>query len=222
MGGQGRRPLLDAAAVERFAQCIAGGGVALFPTDTVYGLACDPLQLGAVRRLYELKGRPPTQPAAVMFFALAPALAALAELGPRTRAALTKLLPGPVTVLLANPACRFPLACAPAATLAGEVIDGTAALGLRVPLLPEHLGALRTLDAPVLQSSANLSGQPESRDLVDVAASVRDGVDVALDGGELPGIASTVLDLRDYERAGHWTVVRVGPLAPAELQHMLG
>ncbi|HEY2768685.1 MAG TPA: Sua5/YciO/YrdC/YwlC family protein [Solirubrobacteraceae bacterium] len=208
--------------MERFAQCIAGGGVALFPTDTVYGLACDPLQVGAVRRLYELKGRPPTQPAAVMFFALAPALAALTELGPRTRAALTKLLPGPVTVLLANPSGRYPLACAPAAALAGEVVDGATSLGLRVPRLPEHLVALGALDGPVLQSSANLSGQPESRNLVDVAASVRDGVDLALDGGELPGIASTVLDLRDYERAGSWTVARAGPLAHAELQQVLG
>ena len=68
----------DARALER---CIAGGGVAVFPADTVYGLACEPGDGGAVARLYALKGRAPDKPAAVMFFALAPALAALPELG---------------------------------------------------------------------------------------------------------------------------------------------
>jgi L-threonylcarbamoyladenylate synthase len=73
----------------------------------------------------------------------------------------------------------------------------------------------------VLQSSANLSGQPEARRLADVATELRDRVDLALDGGELPGIASTVLDLREYERAGRWTLVRVGPLGEAELRLLL-
>src|SRR5207244_6932572 len=88
-----------AAALER---CIANGGVALFPADTVYGLAADPESEEAVERLYRIKGRPPRRPAAVMFFAVAPALAALPELGERTRAALELLLPGPVTAVVAN------------------------------------------------------------------------------------------------------------------------
>src|SRR5438034_10098960 len=67
---------------EAFARCIAAGGVAVFPADTVYGLACDPENAAAVERLYALKGRPPDKPAAVMFFARAPALAGL---GRRTR-----------------------------------------------------------------------------------------------------------------------------------------
>lgn len=216
---------LDVADVERFANCIAGGGVALFGADTVYGLACDPLQERAVRRLYELKGRPPTQPAAVMFFALAPALAALPELGPHTRAALEELLPGPLTVLLANPAERFPLAGAPVAVFA----DGQAppketappALGLRVPLLPAPLAALEGMELPVLQSSANLSGGPEARGLGDVAAPIRAGVDVALDVGQLPGVASTVLDLSAYESDRRWRIVREGPLGAVELAAVL-
>ena len=76
---------------DAFERCIAGGGVVVFPADTVYGLACDPETSGAVARLYELKGRPPDKPAAVMFFALA----APARARRRARAALAeRLLPG--------------------------------------------------------------------------------------------------------------------------------
>jgi L-threonylcarbamoyladenylate synthase len=211
---------LSAGEVERFAECIAGGGIALFPADTVYGLACDPLHPLAVERIYELKGRPPARPAAVMFFALASALEALPELGSRTRTALEALLPGPLTVLLPNSADRYPLACRPRS--AGSQAGEGSALGLRVPLLGERLAALRALGEPVLQSSANVSGGPEARRLADVPAALREGVDLALDGGELPGIASTVIDLREYEGRGRWCIVRAGPLAQAELERTLG
>ena len=99
--------------VARFESCIASAGVALFPADTVYGLAADPESGAAVACLYALKGRPPARPAAVMFFSLERALAALEGLGERTRGALERLLPGPVTVVLPNPTRRYPLACGP-------------------------------------------------------------------------------------------------------------
>ncbi len=95
--------------------------MAVFPADTVYGLACDPLNRAAVTRLYELKGRPAAQPAAVMFFSLAAALEALPELGGSERAALRALLPGPLTLLLPNRDDRYPLACRPASAPLGAV-----------------------------------------------------------------------------------------------------
>ncbi len=64
------RTALDRDDARRLQECLAGGGVAVFPTDTVYGLGCDPERPAAVERLYELKGRPPERPSAVMFFAL--------------------------------------------------------------------------------------------------------------------------------------------------------
>ena len=85
-------------------ECVARGGVAVFPADTVYGLACDPENADAVARLYELKGRPPDKPAAVMFFDMD-----LPSVGPRTRALMERLLPGGVTLLLPNPAGLYPL-----------------------------------------------------------------------------------------------------------------
>jgi L-threonylcarbamoyladenylate synthase len=205
---------LTAADAKALEECIARGGVVIFPADTVYGLGCDPHSELAVRRLYELKGRPPSQPAAVMFFALEPALAALLELSPREQAALRALLPGPLTLLLPNPARRYPLA-------AGPDPGAAQTLGLRVPALPPHLAALATLDRPLLQSSANLSGGPEARRLTDVPAAIRAGADLALDGGELPGVASTVLDLRDYARSGEWRIVREGPVGRDQLERAL-
>lgn len=200
--------------VDALRECLVRAGVAVFPADTVYGLGCDPDSEPAIRRLYELKGRPAAQPAAVMFFALDAALDALAELRPRERAALDALLPGPLTLLLPNRGHRFPLACGPDP-------GGSQTLGLRVPSLPAQLAALATLDRPLLQSSANRSGDPEARRLSDVPASLRTGADLLLDGGELPGIASTVLDLRDYERSGKWRIVREGPLGQTEIERVL-
>jgi L-threonylcarbamoyladenylate synthase len=189
----------------RLISCLRRGGVVVFPADTVYGLGCDPDNEDAVRRLYELKGRPADRPAAVMFFELARALAALPELGASERAAIRALLPGPVTLVLPNRELRFPLACQPAP-------DGRHSLGLRVPLLADALGALHAVPGPMMQSSANLSGGREPRRLADVPARLRRGVELALDGGDLPGVASTVLDLRDYERTGSWGVLREGAL----------
>jgi L-threonylcarbamoyladenylate synthase len=182
--------------------------VALFPADTVYGLACDPESEAAVERLYAIKGRPPDRPAAVMFFQPAEALAALPGLGPSTRGALERLLPGPVTLLLPNPERRFPLAGGPAPER----------LGLRVPDVP----LLASVGRPVLQSSANPSGGADARRLDDVDARIRDAVDLELDGGELPGTPSTVIDLSRYEETADYEIVREGALSAAAVRVALG
>ena len=155
---------------------------------------------------------PPAKPAAVMFFSLDDALTALPETGPRTVAALETLLPGGLTVLLTDPRGRFALACGP----------DPSTLGLRVPALPEAITALSAVRSPVLQSSANLSGAADARTLAEVAPPVRDGADLVLDGGALPGTPSTVLDLRGYERDGRWSVLREGAVARAALTRVLG
>ena len=182
-----------------FERCVAAGGVAVFPADTVYGLACDPTSADAVERLYALKGRPADKPAAVMFFALDRAFAALPELGPHLRGALAALLPGAVTLLLPNPLARYPLACGP----------DPWTLGLRVPAP----GALAGVTIGVLQSSANRSGGADPRTLDEVDPALRDGADLVVDGGALPGTPSTVVDLRGYERDATWSVLRAGAIS---------
>jgi L-threonylcarbamoyladenylate synthase len=195
----------------RLQECVAAGGVAVFPTDTVYGICCDPENERAARRLYALKGRPATRPAAVMCFALEPALELLPEMKHDERVALAALLPGPVTLLLANPARRFAPACR---------VD-PATLGLRVPQLPERLQALTSLSRPVMQSSANISGEPDACTLEQVPQSMRDGADLVLDGGTLLGKPSTVIDLREYSAERRWHVLREGALSRSIVRETL-
>ncbi len=185
----------------RLQRCLEGDGVAIVPTDTVYGLACNPESEHAVQRLYELKRRARNKPSATMFFALGPALDALPELEPRMRKALRKLLPGPVTLLLRSPR--------------GET------RGLRVPLFDGALASLASVRASALQSSANLSGGPDPRRIEEVPTELRDGADLVLDGGELPGTASTVIDLTDYEQTGAWRIVREGALGRGDVERKL-
>jgi L-threonylcarbamoyladenylate synthase len=194
--------------VERFERCITNGGVVLFPSDTVYGLACDPSDPEAIARLYELKRRPPAKASAVMFFDLEAALTAVSgSLGPRTQTALGSLMPGGVTALLPNPERRFPLACG----------SDPGTLGLRVVSVAQLWGAR----VPVMQSSANLAGGADARRLEDVPEVLRQAADLVIDGGELPGTASTVVDLRQYEEEGFWRIVRPGAVSEDELRGVL-
>ena len=200
--------MLSAEDVAIFERCIAVGGVALFPADTVYGLATEPDSKEGVARLNALKARDPDKPSAVMFFSVELALAALPELGERTCDALERLLPGPYTLVLPNPARRYPLAAGPTPER----------IGLRVP----DVAALAGVKWPVLQSSANPAGGADARRLEDVDERIRRAVDLQLDGGELPGTPSTVLDLGDYERAGDYRILREGAVPSVEVERLLG
>lgn len=204
--------MITEADARTFERCMAVGGVAVFPADTVYGLACDPDSKEAVQRIFMLKRRRPDKPLAVMFFALDLALEALTELGPRTAGALRALLPGGLTVLVPNPARRYAIACGP----------DPETLGLRVPALPAPVAALHMVRWPVAQSSANDSGGPDAGVLASVPRRIRDAADLVLDGGELPGTPSTVLDLRRYEGEGAWEVLREGAVPGKHVARLLG
>ena len=200
--------MLTSADAETFGRCIAVGGVAVFPADTVYGLACEPDTREAVERLYALKGRRPDKPAAVMFFDPELAFAALPELEPRTRSLLERLLPGGITALLPNPLRRYPLACGP----------DPHTLGLRVPALPAGIEALAGMRWPVMQSSANRAGGIDAHLLEEVPEEIREGADLVLDGGALEGTPSTVVDLRRFELDGMWAVLRQGAVPEREIE----
>jgi L-threonylcarbamoyladenylate synthase len=197
--------------VATFERCISVGGVALFPADTVYGLATEPDSKDGVHRLYRLKGRRPDKPAAVMFFRLELALAALPELPAPTARAVQRLLPGAVTLVVPNPAHRFPLASGPTPEV----------LGLRVPSLDGPLAPLVGVAWPVLQSSANVSGAAEARRVDEVDEGVRAGVDMILDAGELPGVPSTVVDLTRYHEDRSHRILRLGAMSGEEIEAAL-
>ncbi len=180
--------------VERAVAAIRAGEPVILPTDTVYGLCVAP---GRADVLARLKGRPGGAPVAL----LAPAVDALLELVPELpEAVLLALLPGPFTLVLPNPARRL------------GALGGEATIGVRVPLLPEVSRSILVAAGPVAATSANLHGGPDPQLLDDVPAAVRAACAAAVDGGRLPGVPSTVLDLTG-ERP---RVLREGAVPAAE------
>lgn len=157
----------------------------LLPTDTVYGLVSSPGEEPA-HRLYELKGRTHTQPTAI----LAATIDALLETIPELAAAqLRKLLPGPYTLVVANPQGRFPW-------LTG---GAPGPIGVRVPQLPRETHEIVATHGVVLATSANDPGGPNPVTLDDVPPRIREGCGAELDLGPLPGTPSTVIDLTHDE-----------------------
>jgi L-threonylcarbamoyladenylate synthase len=200
---------LRAEDVTAFERCVRDGGVAIFPADTVYGLACDPDSASAIGRMYALKGRPPDKPSAVMFFQLESALRSLPDMGALTEAALRRMLPGALTVVVPNPAGRFALA------------TSERGLGIRVPKLERALAPLAATRLAVLQTSANLTGARDARSLSDIPTELRESVDIVLDGGPLSGKPSSVLDLTRYEQDGSWELLREAAVARERVAELL-
>lgn len=188
--------------VVRAIAALRSGGLAVIPTDTVYGLACDAGDETPLRRLRSLKGRAASQPTAIVAATVDVLLDLLPGLPPPAGAAVRTLLPGPFTLVLPNPERRFPW-------LAGKRPD---TIGVRVPLLDGP--GRRVLDAvgAVAATSANLAGGPDPRHLGDVPAEIR-AMAVTVDGGELPGVPSTVLDLTGAEPV----VLREGAVPAADV-----
>jgi L-threonylcarbamoyladenylate synthase len=190
------------AARGALVRTIADGGVVVFPADGLYGLACDPLDAAAIARIHEIKGRDDGKPSAILYFSPLAMRELVEGLGPRTRLAAATLLPGPVTLVVANPEGRYPLACRE---------DG-APLGVRL-----IGGPLAGAMCPLFQTSANLSGEPAPSRFEDVPEEIVASADLAIDGGELTGLPSTVVDLTGFDEAGAWTVLREGGLSEGDL-----
>jgi L-threonylcarbamoyladenylate synthase len=192
------------AALER---CVGEGGVALFPADTLYGLACDPLRAEAIERIHAIKGRDEGKPSAVMYFSPLAMRELVSGLGSRTREAVAVLLPGTVTLVVANPERRYPLACR----------EDPERLGVR--LIEGPLAGAMT---PIFQTSANRSGEPAPRSFDQIDERILDAADLAIDAGELIGEPSTVVDVTDIDAGGRWEVLREGALPAAEVDRRLG
>jgi L-threonylcarbamoyladenylate synthase len=167
---------------------IKAGQAAIIPTDTVYGLVTTPYTSDAVSRLYRLKGRPESQPSALMAASLDWLFECVPELRGRAGRIAGELLPGPYTLILVNPARRFRWLC-------GTTPEK---IGVRVPVLPPESQAVLDRVGAVASTSANLAGGPEPRSLGDVPEELRAACAV-LDGGELPGEPSTVVDFTGPE-----------------------
>jgi L-threonylcarbamoyladenylate synthase len=166
-------------------KALRSGEPVVLPTDTVYGL-CSRLEEEAVMRMYGLKGRLPDRPTAVLFSSVKDAITAAPALNRRVADAL---LPGPFTLIIPNPERRF------------RFVTGSRpeVLGVRVPALTGAAALVLRKAGPLAATSANLAGGRAPRRIGDVPFEIQEGCGAVIDSGELPGLASTVVDLTGDE-----------------------
>lgn len=176
-------------AVEAAIDALRAGGLVILPTDTVYGLVCLGESAEAARELYRVKGRPADQPTALLFSSVDILVDRLAALPGDVTRMLRALLPGAVTLVLPNPGRRYPWLN----------VERPDAIGVRVPELAGRGRVVLDAVEVLVATSANEPGGPDPRRVEDVPPSIRRAVAAVVDGGELPGIASTVIDLTDAE-----------------------
>lgn len=190
------------------AEALRSGGLVAFPTETVYGLGARATDVRAVRRIFEAKGRPQTNPL-IVHVASIEAARALAAAWPEAAEQLARALwPGPVTLVVPR-----------GEGVPAEVTAGLGAVGLRIPAHPVALALLRLADVPVAAPSANRYTGLSPTTAEHVAAGLGDRVDVLVDGGPCAvGLESTVVDLTGAVPR----VLRPGGLPVAALRAIVG
>ena len=194
-------------SVDAAVAALRAGRLVVLPTDTVYGLAADGESESAARALYAAKGRDAIQPTAVLFASVDVLVERVPELPAVAVEAVRTLLPGPFTLIVENPARRY-------AWLNPQRPD---AIGLRVPAVTGAPRAVLEALGAVVATSANLPGGADPRRLEDVPPEIAAAVDVVIEGGELPGTPSTVVDLTRPEPR----VLREGAVTAADVLERL-
>lgn len=208
MSGRGRLVGVDdPSALDLAVEAIRADRLIAVPTETVYGLACA-LTEGAVDRLVEAKGRDVGKGITLLVDDLAGAAGLIVE-SPAARRLADHFWPGPLTMVV--PLQR-------GVTLPHAVTGGTQAVGLRVPDQPFARRLTRAL-GPLPLTSANRSGEPDSRDAAEVQASVGAALELIIDAGRSPGGSPSTVVL--LEPNGSWRLLRAGPITDAELTRTL-
>ena len=199
---------MDARLVDEAVEAIRAGEPVVVPTDTVYGLCTTPYRREPIERLYRLKGRDEQQPTALVVSDLDKIFECVPELRGRPEALARALLPGPLTLVLPNPARRF-------RWLTGSRPE---TIGVRVPVLEGAARSIVERAGALAATSANLPGGADPRRLADVPEEIRSGCAALVDGGELPGIPSTVVDLTGREAE----ILREGAVSAAKVLARIG
>jgi L-threonylcarbamoyladenylate synthase len=192
--------------IDRAVAVIRRGGMVALPTDTLYGLAVDPFDAGAVRRLFAVKGRDMTQAVPLIAADRAQVEQSLGALSPMAGVLADAFWPGPLTLLVAR-----------APRLADEVAAGTDRVGVRVPAHAVARLLCRAAHGPLTATSANMSGRPPASAADALEPAIRERVDLVLNGGVSPGGApSTIVDVTGPRvrlvRAGAIPWERIEPL----------
>jgi L-threonylcarbamoyladenylate synthase len=193
-------------AVARCASVIRSGGVIVFPTDTIYGIGCDPYNDQAVERIFAIKGRDEKKPLPVLAYSMADA-EKLVSLGDAGKALAKKYWPGPLTIVAPIMDNK----------ISQRVTAGGSSLAVRVPA-NECILSLLEQCRYLVGTSANPSGGRPQMSAQEVLESSLEGYDALLDGGPVEkGVESTVLDI-----TGKPKVLREGAVKASEAMEILG
>ncbi|MCX8066485.1 MAG: L-threonylcarbamoyladenylate synthase [Anaerolineae bacterium] len=198
----------DAALIAHAAAIIRSGGLVAFPTETVYGLGADGLNPAAVARIFEAKGRPPTDPL-ILHIAELEALSELVQAVPPAAQKLAHhFWPGPLTFVL------------PKRPVVPDLVTaGLPTVAVRMPAHPVALALIRAAQTPIAAPSANRFGHTSPTTAQHVLDDLEGRIDLILDGGPTPvGVESTVLDLTGPVP----TILRPGGLPREAIEALVG
>jgi L-threonylcarbamoyladenylate synthase len=190
----------DLEGLAKAARVVANGGVICYPTDTLYGLGCDPLNVTAVKRTMQAKGSR-TKPMPILLKDVATA-EKFAHVSDRARRLAHAFWPGPLTMVLQ------------ARRVIPTILAPNGKVGIRSPNHPICLDLLGLCSGALVGTSANLTGKPPATTAEEASQQMGDQVDIILDGGRVAlAVASTVIDLTQPKL----TILREGPLGREDL-----
>ena len=195
------------ATIDRAAALIRRGGIVAIPTNALYALVCDPLNLRAVGRIYDAKGRETNRALPMLVTDVVMAEDLAKEITPRFNILARRFWPGPLTMIV-EASSRVPL----------KVTGGTGRLAIRQPEGPIPNMLMEKLGQPLIATSANRSGQPTCTSGIEVFGVMDGRVDLVLDGGTALGRGPTTVDITDVD----WCVIKEGAIPESEIADALG
>ena len=198
---------LTSGDAEQAAELLRQGRLVAVPTETVYGLAADATQEGAVRANYDAKGRPETKPLNVLVDGMGMVETVCRDIPAEAYELARTFWPGPLTMILWGNG-----------SLPSIVPAGGETQGVRCPDHPDTLAVIRALGRPLACPSANLSGQPSPKSAAEALAQLGGRIEAVLDGGECTvGVESTILDLT----VTPYRILRQGGLSREAIERVL-
>ena len=193
-------------AIERAAAHVRRGDVVAIPTEALYMLVADPLNLNAVGRVFAAKGREINRSLPLLISGTYMAEELASELSSRFHILARRFWPGPLTIIIPASA-KVPL----------KVTGNTGRLAVRQSRSRTAQALLDWLDQPLIATSANISGQPTCRSGIDVFGTMDGRVDLVLDGGTCTGQGATTVDITEP----YWKVIRAGAVSEKEIADCL-
>lgn len=193
-------------AIDRAAEVIRSGGVVAIPTDTLYALVCDPVNLHAVGRIFEAKGREANRALPLFVSGVMMAEDLAREATPRFYVLARRFWPGGLTIIVPA-SSKVPL----------KVTGNTGRLAMRQPNSKVPQALLEKLGQPLVATSANLSGQPTCSSGIEVFGVMDGRLDLVLDAGAVSGTGATTVDITEPQ----WKIIREGAVPAGDIAEAL-